>query len=290
MIGVVLALALSQAPDQVAEARRLEKESSELLRAGHYAEAEKPLQAAIDLWMKARGPDDVEVLNDSMNLGVARRRKGDFAGAVTLLQKVVEGLARCKDPEAPRLRRRAINNVAAAYKYSGQPKKAQAAWEGLLKDLPADAAEERATVLDNLATLLLDDLKDIAGAEKYAKQGYATWRALRGEGDDPDVAISGTTLGTIALRKGDRKEARRLLEDAVRVLEASGGADSPNVAAALNLLSDVEEVEGHRDAARVDLERSLAIGRRLNLDPRHYLVVDAKQRLQRLDAPDAGRR
>ena len=132
--------------------------------------------------------------------------------------------------------------------------------------------------------------KDLAGAEKYAKQGYATWRALRGEGDDPDVAISETTLGTIALRKGDRKEARRLLEDAVRVLGASGGADSPNVAAALNLLSDVEEVEGRRDAARADLERSLAISRKLNLDSRHYLVVDAKQRLQRLDAPDAGRR
>jgi tetratricopeptide (TPR) repeat protein len=290
MFAAVLALVLSQTPEQVAEARRLEKEGNELQRAGKYAEAERPLQAAIDLWTKARGPDDVEVLNDSMNLAVARRRKGDFAGAVALLQKVSEGLARCKDKDAPQLRRRAANNLAAAYKYSGQPKKALAAWEGLLKEIPADAAEERATVLDNLATLLLDDLKDVAGAERYARQGYAAWRALRGEGDDPDVAISETTLGTIALRKGDRKEARRLLEDAVRVLEASGGADSPNVAAALNLLSDVEEVEGRRDAARADLERSLAIARKLNLDSKHYLVVDAKQRLQRLDAPDAGRR
>ncbi|HYV45151.1 MAG TPA: tetratricopeptide repeat protein [Myxococcaceae bacterium] len=290
MIGVVLALALSQTPEQVAGVRKLEKEGNELLRAGHYADAEKSFQAAVDLWTKYRGPDDVEVLDDSMTLAVVRRRRGDFEGAVVLLQKVFEGLSRCKDPDAPQLRRRATNDLAASYKYAGQPKKAQVAWEGLLKILPADAAEERAVVLDNLAILLLDDLKDLAGAEKYAKQGYAAWRALRGEGDDPDVAISETTLGTIALRKGDRKEARRLLADAVRVLEASGGADSPNVAAALNLLSDVEEVEGHRDAARADLERSLAISRKLNLDSKHYLVVDAKQRLQRLDAPDAGRR
>jgi len=282
MIGLVLALALAQTPEQVAQARKLERESNELQRAGKYAEAEKPLQAAIDLWRKSRGPDDVEVLNDSMSLAVARRRKGDFAGAVSLLEKVNEGLARCKDPDAPELRRRAVNNLAAAYKYAGQPKKAQAAWEGLLKDIPADDAEERARVFDNLATLMLDDVHDLAAAEEYADEGFRTWKRLRGNADDPDVAISETNLGTIALAKGNRKEARRLLEDAMRVLEASAGPDSPNVAAVLNLLADVELAEGNPEAARAKLRRSLEISKKLKLDSRHYLVVQAQDRLKAL--------
>lgn len=286
MIAALLALVLAQAPEQVAEARKLERQAGELQRAGKYAEAEKPLQAAIDLWKKARGPDDIEVLTDSMNLAVARRRKGDSAGAAALLEKVLDGAGRCKDPDAPALRRKVIGNLAAAYKYAGQPKKAQSAWEGLLKDLGQgggdDIAEERARVLDNLATLMLDDLHDLAAAEEYAEQGFRTWKKLRGDADDPDVAISETNLGTIALAKGNRKEARRLLEDALRVLEASAGPDSPNVAAVLNLLADVELADGNPEAARAKLRRSLEITKKLKLDPRHYLVVQAQDRLKAL--------
>jgi tetratricopeptide (TPR) repeat protein len=71
------------------------------------------------------------------------------------------------------------------------------------------------------------------------------------EGDDPDVAISGGILGTIAFRKGDRKEARRLLQDALRVHEAVAGPDNPNVAATLNLLAGLEAADGHPDVARI---------------------------------------
>jgi tetratricopeptide (TPR) repeat protein len=286
MIGLMLALMLAQAPEQVDQARKLEQEARELQRAGKYADAEKRLQAAIDLWKKARGPDDVEVLVDSMNLAVARRRKGDFAGAVALLEKVLDGLGRCQDPEAPRLKRGTVNNLAAAYKYAGQPKKAQAAWEGLLASLPADGGqdvlEERARVLDNLASLMLDDAHDLVAAERYARQGYAMWKTLRGDGDDPDVAISQVNLAVIADVKGDRREARRLLLSSIRMLEAANGPDSPNIASALNQLAVVETGDGHPDAARAALERSLAISRKLKLDSGHYLVVKAQEQLKKL--------
>ncbi|HEY8211079.1 MAG TPA: tetratricopeptide repeat protein [Myxococcaceae bacterium] len=133
--GLVLALGLSQTPAQVEAIRKLEKEAHELQRAGRYADAEKPLQAAIDLWRKYRGPDDVEVLNDTADLAVAKRRKGDPVAAAALLEKVVEGFSRCKDPDAPQIKQRALNNLAAAYKYAGQPKKAQATWEAVLEAL-----------------------------------------------------------------------------------------------------------------------------------------------------------
>jgi len=294
VLWMVLALGLSAEPPampqaQIDAAKKLEEEGHELNRLGRYADAEKQFQAAHALWTKYRGPDDVDALNTLSNLAVMKRRKGDAQGAITLLEKAVDGLGRCKDPSAPQLRRDTVNNLATAYKYAGRAKQAQATWEGLLQQLQKvggdEVAEEKARVLDNLATLLLDDVNDVAGAEKYARQGYAAWKAIRGDAEDPDLAISGSILGAVATRKGDLKEARRFLEQALRIHEKFAGADSPNVAATLNLLSDLEIAAGRFDAARADLVRSLEICRKLKLDPRHYLVVQAQNGLKKLGAP-----
>ncbi|HZN94167.1 MAG TPA: tetratricopeptide repeat protein, partial [Myxococcales bacterium] len=218
---MVLALGLLAEPQppampqaQIDAAKKLEEAAMELIRTGRYADSEKPLQEAIALWTKYRGPDDLEVLSDTRMLAVSRRRKGDAPGAALLLEKVLEKLDRSKDPRAPELKLAVLNDLAAAYKYAGRVKQAQATFEGLLQQLSKlgdapELEEEKARVLDNLATLLLDDGKDVAGAERYARQGYAKWKALRGDADDPDFAISASILGGIATRKGDLKEARR---------------------------------------------------------------------------------
>jgi tetratricopeptide (TPR) repeat protein len=287
---LVAALCLAQAPAEVDAARKLERDAAELQRAGRFAEAEKPLVDAVALWTRLRGPDDVEVLADTLSLALAHRRRGDAAGAVPLLQRVVDGAARCRDPEAPRMRRRAVSDLALAQQLSGHPREARATWEGLLRQLGGDElAEDRARVLDNLASLLADT-GDLAGAESYARQGYAAWRALRGEGDDMDAAISGSILGRVQTLRGETKEARRLLEEALRVHQDVGGADNPNVSATLNLLGALEAREGHRAAAVADYQRSLGLCRKLGLDPRHRLVVEAENGLKALGAaPDAGR-
>jgi hypothetical protein len=55
------------AEDDAARARALESEASKCQREGRYADAEQPLLAAIEIWSRLFGPDDVEVLNDQMN-------------------------------------------------------------------------------------------------------------------------------------------------------------------------------------------------------------------------------
>jgi hypothetical protein len=91
------------------------------------------------------------------------------------------------------------------------------------------------------------------------------------------------------MQKGELAEARRLLEDALRVHEKMGPADNPNIAATLNLLAELEVKAGRPAQARADYLRSLEIGRK-SLDPKHHVVVEAEQGLKDLDRADAGTR
>ena len=74
--------------DEIAKARDIERQASIAQREGRFADAERLLGEAIAIWTRLRGPDDVEVLNDQMNLAVAYRRWGEAARAVPLLERV----------------------------------------------------------------------------------------------------------------------------------------------------------------------------------------------------------
>ena len=117
---------------EVERARQLEQQASELQRAGRYMDAERPLLDAIALWTSYHGPDDIEVLNDTMNLAVAYRRHGATERAVPLLERASKGFATCADPDAPALRRKALNNLAAAYRFANKSQEARSTWEALL--------------------------------------------------------------------------------------------------------------------------------------------------------------
>jgi Tfp pilus assembly protein PilF len=268
-------------PAEVQRARSLERQASELQRSGRYLDAEKPLLEAIALWTQYRGADDIEVLNDTMNLAVAYRRHGDAARAVPLLERASQGLAACKDADAPELRRRAMNNLAMAYQYADRRAEARKTWESLLEQLGSAPSEERARVLDNLASLLRE-MGDLSHAEAYARRGYEDWRKLRGD-EDVDTAVSLSVLGALESSTGRYKEARSHLEESLRITEKLRGPEHPEVAGVLEVKT------GHPQAARADYERSLAISRP-RLDAGHSQITDALEGLRALDAGrDAGR-
>lgn len=271
-----------------ARARRLEQHAANLQSAGRYLDAEKPLKEAIALWTKFRGPDDIEVLNDTMNLAVAYRRHGDAARAIPLLEKATTGLAACTDPDAPALRRKAQNNLAAAFQHAGRLQEARTTWLKLV-ELTAEGpvTEERARLLDNLAALTLE-LGDVTAAETECRRGHAAWRALRGD-QDVDTAISLATLGTVELAKGDLAAAKRDLKQALGVVETLLGKEHPTVGGVLNSLGVVEWRAGNVAEARALFQRSVAIGRK-HLSPSHPQVQEALEALKVIDAaPDSGR-
>ncbi|MCP3097286.1 tetratricopeptide repeat protein [Myxococcus sp. K15C18031901] len=270
-------------------ARQLEAQAREAQRAGRFMDAEKPLLDAISLWTRYRGAQDIEVLNDTMNLAVAYRRHGAPERGIPLLEKAVEGLAACADSDAPELRRKAMNNLATAYHFANRLQEARKTYEALLALLDEQSpSEERARVIDNFASLLLDQ-RDRAGAKALARKGYAEWLALRGE-DDQDTAVSLSTLGAIESAMGEQQEARRHLEQSLRTSEKLLGRDHPNIGAVLNLLAVVEVRSGNPAEARALYERSLVISR-ARLSPDHIQIKDALLGLQSLaPAADAGTR
>src|SRR6185503_17524045 len=100
-----------------------------------------------------------------------------------------------KHHDAPGLHRKALNNLSAAYLDAGQINEARVVLEAALAAIPPGGpSPERARVLDNLASVLLET-NETAKAEKYARQGVAEWKALPQE-YEVDRAISMSVLGT----------------------------------------------------------------------------------------------
>jgi len=270
---VALLLAVGTDPAGVERARALEKQAHSAQRDGRYAAAEKPLLEAIAIWTRLKGPGDVEVLNDEMNLAVSYRRRGDAQLAVPILERVSVSLEKSKDPDAPELHRSALNNLATAYREQNRPAEARSTLErclAMLEDAPMTA--ERARVLDNLATGLTD-ARDPVAAEKYARRSLAVWRALRGEAD-LDVAIALSNLGAAVMRQGRLEQARPLLEASLRLKEKLLGIEHVEVASVLNLVGELELHSGNPEMARRVWERSLAIARK-SLKPGHRIEQDA---------------
>ncbi len=286
MTSLLLALLLMAAPrmpaSEVRRARALEEQARAHQQAGRYAEAERPLQDAISLWTKYRGASDIEVLNDSMNLAVAYRRRGDAARAVPSLERVSKALGESTHPDAPALRRAALNNLAAAYHSSGRLKEAQSTWESLLELIPSTPpSEERARVLDNLASLLSEG-EALPAAKAYAKQGYAAWRSLKGD-EDEDTAISLATLGYIETLEGDLASGRTHLEQSLAVTEKLLGKEHPRLGEVLNLLGGLELKAKRPQVARGRFQRALDIGRK-RLAPGHPMIQQALAGLRDADA------
>lgn len=280
-------LGLAAADAGVERARALEQKAHDLQQSGRYAEAEQPLLESIQIWKRLRGPRSIDALNDEINLAVSYRRRGEAARAVPILEKAAATLKSSTDTEAPGLYRQALNNLSAAYRGVGRHADARKVLEVCLAALTkGPPTEERARVLDNLATTLLD-LQDPAAAQPYAERGLAEWKVLRGN-EHPDVGVSMTVLGTLRMRRGQLAEARPLLQGALRITEKTRGADHPEVGAALNLLGELEARAGNLDQAHAHLERSLALLRK-RFDASHPLVQSAAEGLAAIEQARAKR-
>ncbi len=231
--------------DLDARALALKDEAFELQRAGRYLDAEKPLLQAIALWKLARGPQDLEVLAAEMNLAVSYRRRGEPERALPILERVVSELEVLPfEPEAAQVHRLACNNLAACYRHTGQLDKALGLLEMLwnMLDIP-----EMESVPD-------DHEAKLAWREERARILDNTADVLTQMNDlaRAEVAATRANAEWVALR----------------------GQDDVDVAISLTHVGTIAMKNGHLDAARGHLRRSLELLERL-LGPEHPHVAAA---------------
>jgi tetratricopeptide (TPR) repeat protein len=278
---LLLAVLLATPSPEIARARSLEETAFDLQRAGKYVEAEKPLEEAIAIWKKLRGPEDIEVLNDEINLAASYRRRGDAMLAVDLLERVIKTLdASRAELKLVNLRRSALNNLAVAYLDAGRYDAARRTLGSLLEGAKGPPSDERARVLDNLANVEME-LRQYERAEKHARLALADWRAMLGE-EARDVAISMSVVGTATMLCGRLEEARPLLEGAVAMAERQFGRDHPTVGSLSNLMGKLDRETGHFDSAEAHYRRALALALKSGFTKDHPIAGDAQLGLRLL--------
>lgn len=202
--------------------------------------------------------------------------KGEFEKAI----KITEKLGADESAEGRSLRERsqnlfgvsAISRIVAAdlYMVLIAPENARELYERAVEELPANAEERRAEVLNKLGTACYQCDDHDAAVRAFTK-GLRLLEKTLGN-DHPDVATSLNNLAMIHYAMGRYELAEPLYRRALMIDERILGHDHPGVATDLNNLALLHKKQGNLDAAEPLLKRALSIKER-NFDPGHPSLV-----------------
>jgi tetratricopeptide (TPR) repeat protein len=129
--------------------------------------------------------------------------------------------------------------------------------------------------------MALNRLGDCEGAEAYARRALAIQKATLGE-DHFALAVPLRELGVIEIRRGNRSEGQRLIEEALEIEEGSLGVDHPDLLWTLRGYAHTLSLAGDYAAASAVFDRALSIAERA-FGPLHAEVaatLESKSRME----------
>lgn len=183
--------------------------------------------------------------------GDAARAQAGFAQALDTLERILGA-------DHPRAIATRGSLGAAAYR-NGDRDAAREAWSGALTHATTVYDPDGPVIgslKSNLGLLLLED-GDLDGAEPLLRAALESDRKHRGEAFD-DLAYPLHNLGYLLLLRGQRAEARTLLDEGLAIAEASSHR---MLGPMLNALADLDCSEGALERGTARAERSLALAR-----------------------------
>ena len=249
-------------PDTVKSLVRL----GALLRAhGRPGNAEQLLRRALAT-RRTSEAEDVEVL---LELGETLLALGQDREAESYLIRALDRI------ESGTLGARTLLRIARLREARGDRGGARTAYQSALErfgeggPLPPDAAEARATALNNLG-LLLESEGDLADAEAMYRRSADAHREALGDGHPATAAVLANVAGLLALR-GESAAAARLLEQSLAVIGAAYGPDHDDTARLRNRLGEVFETLGRFDEA--ETQYNAALSARNEPSPERGLVL-----------------
>ncbi len=281
MIFVFLTVPTLFAQGAGSEWNALNKEVTELYRAGKYDQAVIVAKKALDVAERSVGPAHLDMAQSLNNLALLYSAQGQYKLAEPLYKRSLEIREKFLGPDHPSVAL-SLNNVASLYVKQAQYaqaeplfKRALAIYETALGTGHTDVALS----LNNLA-LLYSAQGQYAQAEPLAKRSLAIREKALGA-DHSDVALSLASLASLYDNQGQYALAEPLYERSLAIYERALGADHPYVAQSLLNLAFLYSARGQYVRAEPLYKRSLAIWEG-SLGPDHPSVAGSLNNLAAL--------
>lgn len=217
------------------------------------------LQAILDQTIQEDGPEHANVADVLNALALQLYRQGQYAQALTQLQRALAIREKALGPDHPDVAT-SLNNLASLHKAQGQYaealplyRRSLTIWEKALGPDHPDVA----TSLNNLAALYQAQ-GQYAEALLLCQRSLAILEKALGDGD-PRVAGSLSNLAMVYKIQGRYAQALPLYQRALAILEKARGPDHPDVATVLNNLAALYQAQGQYAQALPRFQQALAI-------------------------------
>lgn len=274
-----------------ATAESLDRIGAWYQKQGDYPAAHWRLHRALEIRRETLGPDHPDVAVSVNNVAVHALLTAQFRTAVEHFHEVLAIRKKALGERHPFVAH-AYNGLGASLHKWGRLEEAEATLRRCLElrtELLGDDHDHVAVSRNNLATVLIDR-GVFDAAEPLLQRSHADFERLLGESFE--LAIARHNFGLIHLQAGDLDRSEEDYTAALKMFEATVGADHPMVAETRHNLAWVDFVRGDFEAAEEGLKQALE--HRSNALPAGHPEI-AKSRLNlasvwiELERPDAAR-
>ncbi len=227
------------------------------LEQGRWAEAEKFLGKARDLYAESRNAQDPRIANVDRLLGESYLSQGRIEDAVELLEEAVDTLRRAKGVAAPTLSA-GLQSLAAGYTVQGRYPEAETLLEESIR-LSRDDSRTQLEMADGMLGLghVLLLLHDSARALPVLEKAARIFEAH----NDTHLSSALSELGAAALQDGRYAIAREYLGRALDIDQKQFGWEHIAIALLEGGLAESYFGEGNYDHAAALIEQAIVTDR-----------------------------
>ncbi|HXB73651.1 MAG TPA: tetratricopeptide repeat protein [Candidatus Acidoferrales bacterium] len=263
---MISAAASTGAASQTSEWAQMVNRADTLDQKGQYQEAALGYESALRL-AATLGPGDRRLQLTLNKLALTYDALGRYSDAIRLYQRALALVEHAKGKNSQEYAS-LLNNLSAVYVEEGdfgraEPliRQAMAIDEALLQPDSPQLAKARSVLADVLIK-----------RAKYSEADHLLAQAIHVFENQPggqrDVGIALNNLAFVRRKEKQNVESRRLLEQALAVIESDSGPDHPLLARVHNNLGDTYAALGLRDLADAAYRRSIQISE-AQLGPEH---------------------
>ncbi len=232
---------------------------------------------ALDLRLKAVGPDHPKTLALFHNLSLDYQDLGQFKQAEVLARRALDGKRRILGPDDESTLR-SLTALGGVVYQMGRPEEAASLYREALAAYARTKKDGRDVwgAEGNLASVLAET-GALQEASKWAEEALAAKRHNLGP-DHPDVVYSLQSLASIRSKQGKLPEAVALRSEALDLARRVLGKDHPETLLLESELAVDEAASGERQKAEALYREALA-GQQKTLGPNHPSTLDTTNNL-----------